>query len=130
MVVSERRLVAPTVHPETKPYWDGAAQGRLMVKRCDACGEHHHYPRSHCPFCFSARTLWREASGRGTIYSYSVMRRAEVPYVIAYVTMDEGPTMMTNIVDCDVDTLRIGQTVKLAFRDTEGGPPLPMFTPV
>ena len=101
-----------------------------MVKRCDACGEHHHYPRSHCPFCFSDKVLWRQASGRGTIYSYSVMRRAEVPYAIAYVTLEEGPTMVTNIVDCDLNQLRIGQAVKLTFCATEGGPPLPMFAPV
>lgn len=130
MAAKERKLVAPTVYPETQAYWDGAAQGKLMVKRCDACGEHHHYPRENCPFCFSDRTQWKQASGRGTIYSYSVMRRTDVPYVIAYVTMDEGPTMMSNIVDCDPDKLRIGQAVKVTFRATEGGPPLPMFTPV
>jgi len=125
----ERALVAPTVYPETKEYWDGTAQGRLMVKQCEACGEHFHYPRSHCPLCFSERTQWRRASGRGTIYSYSVMRRAEVPYAIAYVTLEEGPTMMTNIVDCDFDRLRIGQAVQLTMRATQDGPPLPMFTP-
>ena len=129
MAANDRKLTAPMVTPETQPYWDAAGQGRLLVKRCDDCGAHHHYPREHCPFCFSARTQWREACGRGTIYSYSVMRRAEVPYVIAYVSLEEGPTMMTNIVDCDPDRLRIGQAVKLTFRPTEGGPPLPMFTP-
>jgi uncharacterized protein len=130
MATPIRTLVAPTVYPETQEYWDAAAQGRLMVKQCNACGEHHHYPRSFCPFCFSERTQWRQASGRGTIYSYSVMRRATTPYAIAYVTLEEGPTMMTNIVDCDFGLLRIGQPVKLTFRATEGGPPLPMFTPV
>jgi uncharacterized protein len=130
MTEANRRLAAPTVYPETKEYWDGAAAGRLMVKQCDACGEHHHYPRSHCPFCFSEHTSWRQASGRGTIYTYSVMRRAEVPYAIAYVTLEEGPTMLTNIVDCDLNQLRIGQAVQLTFCATEGGPPLPMFAPV
>ena len=57
------------------------------------------------------------------------MRRTEVPYVIAYVTLEEGVTMMTNIVDCDPDAVRIGQRVKLSFRPSDGGPPLPMFTP-
>jgi uncharacterized OB-fold protein len=57
------------------------------------------------------------------------MRRAAVPYAIAYVTLAEGPTMMTNIVDCDFDRLRVGQAVKLTFRDSEGGPPLPVFAP-
>jgi uncharacterized OB-fold protein len=70
-----------------------------------------------------------EASGHGTIYSYSVFRRAPIPYVIAYVTLAEGPTMMTNIVDCDLDAIRIGQAVRVAFKPTDGGPPVPMFAP-
>ena len=125
----ERKLPAPSVSPEAKEYWDAAAQGRLLVRKCTACGEAHHYPRTICPFCFSDKTEWITASGRGTLYSYSVMRRAPVPYAMAYVTLAEGPTMMTNIVDCDFDKLRIGQDVKLVFKPTEGGPPLPMFTP-
>ncbi len=63
------------------------------------------------------------------VYSYSVMRRAEIPYAIAYVTLDEGVTMMTNIVDCDLDQIRVGQRVRLVFKPTEGGPPVPAFTP-
>ncbi len=72
---------------------------------------------------------WKNASGKGTIYSFSVMKRAEVPYCIAYVTLEEGPTMMTNIVDCDLDTLKIGQPVSVTFVPSEGGPPMPMFKP-
>lgn len=130
MAAKEMTYVAPTVYPETQPYWEAASEGRLLVKRCQDCGEHHHYPRTACPFCHSERTEWREASGRGIIYSYSVMRRAPVPYVIAYVTLAEGATMMTNIVDCDPDQVRIGQTVEVRFRPSQGGPPLPVFTPV
>jgi len=125
----ERKLPAPLVSPETKDYWDAAGEGRLLVRKCTACGEAHHYPRTICPFCFSDKTAWITASGKGTLYSYSVMRRAPVPYVMAYVTLAEGPTMMTNIVDCDFDKLRIGQDVKVVFKATEGGPSLPMFTP-
>lgn len=128
MATPQRKLAAPTVDAETKPYWDGAAEGKLMVKRCADCGRYHHYPRASCPFCFSERTEWQQASGQGTIYSYSVMRRAEVPYVIAYVRLAEGATMMSNIVDCDPDAVRIGQAVNVTFQPTEGGPPLPMFT--
>ena len=61
--------------------------------------------------------------------SYSVFRRTPIPYAIAYVTLAEGPTMMTNIVDCDLDGIRIGQAVRLAFKPTDGGPPVPMFAP-
>jgi uncharacterized OB-fold protein len=124
-----RPIPAPVVSPDTKPFWDAAAQGTLLLRRCQACRERHYYPRPICPFCGSDRTEWVEASGRGTIYSYSVFRRAPVPYAIAYVTLEEGPTMMTNIVDADLDAIRIGQRVRVRFTPTEGGPPVPMFAP-
>jgi uncharacterized OB-fold protein len=129
MSAPERTIPTPAVTPETRPFWDAAEEGRLLVKRCAACGQAHHYPRSICPFCWSDRTEWMPVSGRGIIYSYSVMRRVPVPYAIAYVTLDEGVTMMTNIVDCDLDAIRIGQPVRVVFRPTDGGPPVPMFTP-
>ncbi len=126
----DRKITAPPVSPETKPFWDAAAAGKLLFKKCAACGEPHFYPRAQCPFCFSDKTEWVEASGDGTIYTYSVMRRAPVPYAIAYVTLAEGPTMMTNIVDCDLDQVRVGQKVRLVFKPSDGGPPVPMFRPV
>jgi uncharacterized OB-fold protein len=125
----ERKIPAPQVSAENKPYFDAAAKGKLLVKRCAACGEFHFYPRAVCPHCFSDRTEWHEATGNGTIYSYSVMRRGvPVPYAIAYVTLEEGVTILTNIIDCDLDAIRIGQKVKAVFRPTEGGPAIPMFT--
>jgi uncharacterized OB-fold protein len=129
MANAQRTIPAPESSPETKAFWEGAAQGKLLIKKCRACGQSHYYPRALCPFCFSDATEWQAAAGTGTLYSYSVMRRAEVPYAIAYVTLDEGPTMMTNLVDCDFDALRIGQRVKLTFTPTDGGPPVPTFTP-
>jgi uncharacterized protein len=129
MQSKDRELTAPEVNPENKPFWDAAAQGKLLVKHCLACGKPHYYPRALCPFCFSDRTEWRQSTGRGTIYTYSVMRRAPVPYAIAYVTLEEGVTMMTNIVDCDLDQIRIGQRVKLVFKPSKDGPPVPMFMP-
>jgi uncharacterized OB-fold protein len=130
MSTKQRKIPAPAVSTENEPFWNATAQGKLLVKRCTACGEAHHYPRTLCPFCFSDKTEWTEGSGRGTIYTFSVMRRAAEPYVMAYVTLDEGPTMMTNIVDCDFDALKIGQKVKVVFKPSEGGAPVPMFTPV
>ena len=126
---TERKIPAPPPNPETKPFWDAASQGKLLIKRCTACAAVHYYPRALCPFCGSDATEWQTAAGSGTIYSYSVMRRADVPYAIAYVTLDEGVTMMTNLVDCDFNTLRIGQRVRLVFKPTDGGPPVPTFTP-
>jgi hypothetical protein len=127
--MAQRTIPAPQPSPDTKPFWAAAAEGKLLLKKCRACGESHYYPRPLCPFCGSDATEWQAASGAGTLYSYSVMRRAEVPYAIAYVTLDEGPTMMTNLVDCDFDRLRIGQRVRLVFTPTDGGAPVPTFTP-
>ncbi len=129
LTIGRRQMPAPTVYPEAKPFWDAAAEGKLLVKRCANCGEHHHYPRDGCPFCGSVNTEWRQAKGEGTVYSFSIMRRAEVPYVVAYVTLAEGPTMMTNIVDADADAIRIGQRVVVRFQPSDGGPPLPVFVP-
>ena len=129
MSPTERTIPGPSVNPETKPFWDAASAGKLLIKKCLACGDFHYYPRTFCPFCFSDRTEWHTASGRGTVYSYSVMRRAAVPYAIAYVTLEEGVSLMTNIVDCDLDKIRIGQSVRVVFKASEDGPPVPMFTP-
>ena len=126
-----RKIPAPQPNSETQAFWDAAGEGKLLIKKCNSCGEVHFYPRSICPFCFSDNTTWQQASGDGTIYTYSVMRRgAPVPYAIAYVTLAEGPTMMTNIVDCDLDGIKIGQKVKVVFKPTEGGSPVPCFAPV
>ena len=130
MAAQERKIPAPETNPETKPFWEAAAQGRLLIKKCLACGRVHFYPRAICPFCGSDKTEWVTASGRGTVYSYSVMRRVPVPYALAYVTLEEGVSMMTNIVDCDLDAIRIGQRVTVAFKPSEGGPPVPMFRPM
>ena len=127
--MADRKLPAPAVSPETEAFWKATGEGKLLLKRCKACGKAHYFPRTICPLCFSADTEWTQASGEGTIYSYSVMRRAPQPYAIAYVTLKEGPSMMTNIVDCDLDSIRIGQKVKVVFKPTDGGAPLPMFAP-
>ena len=124
-----RPIPAPIVTVETEPFWSAAREHRFVVPTCSACGKAHWYPRAVCPFCGAEKIEWRPASGGGIIYSFSVMRRAKEPYAIAYVTLAEGPTMLTNIVDCDVDTLHIGQPVSVTFADTENGPPVPMFRP-
>ena len=92
---------APTIEPGTEPFWEGARTGKLMVKFCKSCGKTHYYPRTLCPFCFG-ETDWKQASGNGTIYTLSVMQRGNPnPYCIAYVTLDEGPSMLTNIVEAE-----------------------------
>jgi len=129
MAEKERKLPAAVTSPETEEYWAAAKEGKLLVKKCKSCGRTHHYPRSLCPYCFSDKTEWTTALGKGVLYSYSVMRRAPIPYALAYVTLAEGPTMMTNMVDCDFDKLKVGQAVKVVFKPTEGGGALPCFTP-
>lgn len=125
----ERPLGAPIVDAATEPYWNAAREGILRIKRCTACAKPHWYPRALCPYCLGD-TEWVDASGLGSIYSVSVTRRAgPVPYAIAYVALDEGVTMLTNIVDCDLDALRIGDRVRLTFKPAEGGFLVPMFTP-
>ena len=125
----ERTYSDPDVNMETEAYWESAKKGKLIVKTCQSCGKLHYYPRTICPHCLSSDTDWVKASGKGTIYTYSVMRRTETPYVIAYVTLEEGVTMLSNIVECDVDGVAVGQTVEVVFRDTEGGHSLPVFRP-
>lgn len=123
-------LAAPIEMPEHAAYWQAAREGRLMVKSCCACGKTHWYPRALCPFCLGD-TEWKQASGRGTVYSFSITRRAGPnPFCIAYVTLEEGVTMLTRIVDCDLDTVRIGQAVQVRFEPSQGeGPPVPVFAP-
>ena len=124
-------LPAPAAEAGTEPFWEGTKNGKLMVKYCQSCKQPHWYPRTLCPFCFG-ETDWKQTSGHGTIYSFSVMQRGNPnPYCIAYVTLDEGVTMMTQIVDCDLDSIKIGQKVQVVFKPSEGDThQVPMFKPV
>lgn len=126
---TDRPLEAPQVDAATEQFWAHAREGQLVTRVCKSCGKIHWYPRALCPFCLGD-TEWRSASGFGTIYSVSVTRKAgPVPYAIAYVTLDEGVTMLTNIVDCDLDLLKIGQRVAVTFKPAADGTPIPMFKP-
>ena len=129
MANKQRVLPSPLPAPEDAEFFAAARDGRFLIKGCKDCGKSHWYPRTLCPYCFSANTAWQPASGRGTIYSCSPMRRVDPPYTVAYVSLAEGPTMMSNLVDCDPDQLAIGQAVKLVFKPSEDGTPVPCFTP-
>jgi uncharacterized OB-fold protein len=126
--MTEREYPTPAVNPETHPFIAAAAENKFLLRRCTTCGEPHWYPRSVCPFCFG-KTAWEVASGEATIYSYSVTTLSGVAYAIAYVTLAEGPTMLTNLVDCDFGALSIGQPVMLAFRASQSGSFIPCFRP-
>ena len=108
-------------------YWQAANEGRLLLKKCADCKATHYYPRPICPFCMSSNTDWIEASGKGKIYSWSVQHRPEPAFAIAFVTLEEGPTILTNIVDTDFDNIRIDQQVSLKF-ETREEQPVPVFS--
>jgi uncharacterized protein len=125
---------APQINAETKTFWDATTEGKLLLAHCNACDTVIWYPRLFCPLCNSFDVGWVEASGRGKIYSYTVNRRGQgdyrdLVYVLAYVELDEGPRILTNIVDCDVDKLAVGQAVELVFHDTGKGAALTRFRP-
>ena len=130
MTTAQRSIPSPVTNPENQEYFDACAKGTLLIGKCGACGEYHFYPRRICPHCFSDQVKWLPAKGTGTIYTYSTMHRGvPIPYTIAYVTLDEGVSMMTNIVDFAPGSLTIGQQVKVGFRDAEGGAKVPLFAP-
>lgn len=124
----------PVIDSESRPYWDALKQHRLTLKRCQDCGKHHFYPRALCPHCHSDAVEWVDARGTGTIYSFTIARRpagpafkADTPYVVAVVELDEGARMMTNIVTDKVDAVRIGQHVTVQYEDVTDEVTLPKF---
>jgi uncharacterized protein len=124
----------PLVHDETRPWWDATQRGELLVQRCTACGHHQHYPRSLCTRCQSTTLEFVRASGRGTVYSYTVVHRAPhpaftAPYVIALVRIDEGPVLLTRIVDCPIERVCCDMKVTVAWDPLPDGHQLPVFKP-
>lgn len=134
--MSELPAKPPTPNVETQRFWDATAEGRIELPRCDACGLVVWYPRAICPDCQSTDLTWETMSGRGTVYSFTVARsgvgrrwKEHLPFVVAYVRLAEGPTMLTNIVDCDPEIVQIDQPVTAVFDDTGEGSSLVRFRP-
>ncbi|MFG3659328.1 Zn-ribbon domain-containing OB-fold protein [Streptomyces sp. NPDC047706] len=119
------RYDVPEADAFTRTYWEAAARGRLLVRRCGACDRAHHYPREFCPYCWSEDVSWEEACGRATLYTWSVVHRNDLPpfdgrtpYVAAVVDLAEGPRMMTEIVGLrDEGEVRAGAEVEAGFRE-------------
>jgi uncharacterized protein len=111
----------PSYNEEAAPYWEATAAGRLVLPVCDECGHVIWYPRSWCPVCESGAVTWTEMSGRGTVYACTVIRRAmgpwaaAAPYVGAYVELEEGPRVLTNVVTDDPDGVHVGMAVTATF---------------
>ncbi len=126
----------PTPTPETKPYWDALKEHRLLIQRCKECQRAYFYPRPFCPRCFSFNVEWFEASGRGKLYSFVINHRpapgfGPEPYVIAVVELDEGPRMMTNLIDVepDPDKISCDMPVRIVYEDVTAEVTLPKFRP-
>jgi uncharacterized OB-fold protein len=134
--VSELPTIEPVPNAETEPFWAAAADGRLVLPRCDACATVVWYPRRWCPVCHHHGVSWFDATGHGTVYSFTVVRQAAgvwkdvVPYVIASVELDEGPRLLTNLVDVDPESVRVGDEVSVVFDRSPDGAGVPRFAPI
>ena len=130
------RFDQPVVEEESREFWEGLCDGRLLIKHCTACGAFHYYPRPFCPTCWSDDVEWYEASGRATVYTYSTVYvndlppfGPQVPYVAAVVELEEGPRMMTRLVDCTKDDITLGMPVEVTYTDLDAELMIAVFRP-
>lgn len=133
MLAEAKTLPVPT--PLTLPYWQACREGRLLLQRCAACGHRQFYPRVICTQCGSEQLAWFDAAGRGRVKSFTVIRQAvsaayaaDVPYIVALIGLAEGPTMMSNVVGCAPEEIRIGAAVRLSFAAWSAEISMPVFT--
>ncbi|HLV97900.1 MAG TPA: Zn-ribbon domain-containing OB-fold protein [Ktedonobacterales bacterium] len=128
-------IPVPMPDGDSKVFWEGVKQGKLLIQRCDACQRFIFYPRSICPHCFADTLSWVEAQGTGTIYSYTVVHRAfgpfagQAPYMVAIVELAEGVRMMTRITGSEPNAgaVRIGAAVRVVFVEADEDVTLPYF---
>ena len=127
----------PIVNPCARPFWEAARQEKLVIQHCEDCKENIFYPRLYCPECHSENLDWIESSGRGTVYSFSVVHSNspsafidDIPYVVAIVRLEEGVQMCTNIVGCDPEDIRCDMPVEVTFERLDDEFTLPKFKPV
>jgi len=126
----------PRPTPETEAYWDGCRKHELLLQCCSQCGNFQFYPRIICTRCSSDKLEWVKANGHGKILTFTVVRRPvseayaeDVPYVVALIKLDEGPTMMSNVVECDPESLQIGDPVQVMFEEWSKDISIPKFSP-
>ncbi len=130
----DKSLPQPTA--ETAAYWEGCRKHQLLIQRCTQCGHYQFYPRTVCTACMSDGVEWVQASGRGQVLSFTVIHRAvsaaykaEVPYVLALIELDEGPTMMSNVIEIDAQNVAIGLPVEVVFEEWSDEITIPKFRP-
>ena len=127
---------APLVTQANESFWAATADGRFQLQRCNECDTVLWFPRRHCPSCWTENVSTFDASCKGVIYSFTIIRKGAMaykdsgPFVIAYVELTEGPRVMINIVECDVETVAVGMPVEVVFHDTGQGNALYRFRPV
>ncbi len=126
----------PRIDEESRGYWEGLARHELWLQRCGACGRLRFPPRAVCPSCLASAITWVRASGRGTVYTFTVTYqnhapgfRDELPYVLAIVELEEGPRLMTNVVGCAPDAVRIGMPVEIVYDEVTPEVTLAKFRP-
>lgn len=126
----------PHIDEENRPWWEALKRHELYVQRCRDCGELRYYPRAQCTECLSPKTEWLKCSGRGTVYTFTVTNqnqapgfRESLPYIMAYVELDEGLKMLTNIIDCRPEEAKIGMPVEVVYDDVTPEVTLAKFRP-
>lgn len=124
----------PSRSPETENFWDACNRNVFLVQRCRRCQQTQYHYRAVCAHCWSSDLEDLEATGRGTVWTYSVVRRnrspvfaEKVPYVVALIQLEEGVSVFGNVVDCDPEEVEIGRDVTLAFAIAEDGQHIPVF---
>ncbi|MGO4443403.1 Zn-ribbon domain-containing OB-fold protein [Mycobacterium sp. 2YAF39] len=132
-----QRAAVPHATPGllTAPFWMGCAEHRLLFQRCGTCSAAGFPPTEQCRQCLSTELSWEASAGRGVVYSWTVVHRAatpvfQTPYAPAIVTLDEGYQMLTNIIDADIEEVRVGMVVQVDFREVVDDLWLPYFQPV
>lgn len=121
--------ISPDITAETAAFWEAANEGRLLLRRCTGTDTVFHPPRTISPFTGLVETEWSQVSGDGIIYSFSVTKRHGTEHCIVYVQLAEGPIILSALVDCDFETVEIGQAVSVVFKTSVNGQLIPMFTP-
>jgi len=126
--------LVPAVNADSREYWEGACEGKLKLRRCRDCSKLHFMPRFLCPFCWSEDLEWIDSAGRGTVHSFTIIRRAPLaefagraPYVVALIDLEEGPRMMANILGNGALETRIGDPVRVTFEEQRGDMTVPQF---
>jgi uncharacterized OB-fold protein len=128
--------ILPSATELTQPYWDGARAGKVLFQRCRECDTRFHPPMPICPTCYSSDLEWSASSGKGTVYTYTVVYHPthpafqdRVPYVVAVVELDEGPRIVTNIKHCPVESVHGGMRVSIFFEEVSDTISLPQAEP-